>query len=144
MRKLIFALVYLFAASTCLAQDLVINVNELSSEREKVIEYIQEFNILAQLKDFEDFEYVFYEESNKGYLQGMAKTMEDENVIFRVGAELLDGMIMLKATAANQAESCSGVNCEECAFAQSGKGCVCKRHGSIAGGASYCNHSISR
>lgn len=143
MRKLIFALACLFATSGCHAQGLEIKANELSSNQEVLIEYFQEFDILSQLIDFEDLEYVYDEENNKGYLQAKAKTREGANVILRVGAELLDGMIMLMAAAANQAESCTGNNCSQCVFHSDG-GCACKVRGDIVGGASYCNHSISR
>lgn len=143
MRKLIFAFSCLFATSGCYAQDLEIKANELSSNQETVIEYFQEFDILSQLIDFEDLEYVNDDESNKGYLQAKAKTREGENVNLRVGAKLIDGMITLKAADTNQAESCTGVNCSECKFKSSG-GCSCKPPGSVLGGASYCNHSISR
>jgi hypothetical protein len=143
MRKLIFAFACLFTISGCHAQGLEINANELSSNQDVLIEYFQEFDILTNLIDFEDFEYVYDEKNNKGYLQAKAKTSEGANVILRVGAELLDGKIKLMAAAANQAESCTGNNCSQCEFHSDG-GCACKVRGDIVGGPSYCNHSISR
>jgi hypothetical protein len=40
-------------------------------------------------------------------------------------------------------ETCTGVNCEKCSFADKG-GCNCDRTGSLTGGSSYCNHSVTK
>jgi hypothetical protein len=142
MKKSIFLAFACFLLISCSAQDTTININDLQNKKEVLTEYSKRFDILSQLKDFDNFEYSFDSELNQGYIYGAAKDKDGNNVVFRFTVIESNGQITLQASGAGS-ESCTGINCELCAFASNG-GCTCKRVGSIMGGSPACNHAISR
>lgn len=87
-------------------------------------------------------EFSYDSELGQGFIYGSAKNSDGNNVVFRITVNESDGKITLQASGANS-ESCTGINCELCPFANNG-GCTCARVGSIMGGTPVCNHLISR
>jgi len=82
---------------------------------------------------------------NKSYIQGEGIDEDGNHVVFRTEVEikqLKNGDYQFAPTLPNPGESCTGVNCSKCAFAEGG-GCTCEKIGSDGGGSSYCNHTIS-
>jgi hypothetical protein len=142
MKKSIFLALGWLILISCSAQDTTININDLQNKKEVLTEYSKRFDILAQLTDFDNFEYSFESELNQGYIYGAAKDRDGNTVVFRITVNESDGKITLQASGAGS-ESCTGINCELCAFANNG-GCTCKRVGSLLGGTPACNHAISR
>lgn len=142
MKAVIFFALGFIHLVSCTAQDIVLNSSDLNNKKEVLTEYSKRYDILSKLSDLGNFEYSRDEESEQGYLYGTAVDNDGNNVVFRISANESEGQITLRASGGT-AESCSGHNCEQCAFASSG-GCTCKKAGSISGGSAYCNHSISR
>ncbi|MFN4299728.1 MAG: hypothetical protein ACK4EX_08375 [Thermaurantimonas sp.] len=97
---------------------------------------------MKNLNEYSSIHYEADKKLGKSFIYGNAKDAEGNMVVFRIPVIESDGLINL-GVPGGTVESCTGVNCERCEFAPNG-GCICLRSGSITGGASYCNHSISR
>jgi hypothetical protein len=141
MKKLILISMSVLLTFSCSANDVRINKNDIQKHKHEIIEYAKSFDILSGLVEFNNFKFV--SESEQGYVYGEAKSSNGEDVVFRFTV-ILDGDYLILASGAGATgESCSGNNSSKCAFATNG-GCECKKVGSLTGGSSYCNHSISR
>jgi len=148
MRKIFYFLVFVYCASCSNTQTIieVTDINDLTPYKKEFIEHFKKISIFANIQDMHDF--VYYKDSvNNEFIEGngMIETGEGKsNVLFRspVYCENSDkGFVLI--TLQMHGESCTGVNCSKCVFRKKG-GCKCEKAGSIGGGASYCNHAISK
>lgn len=124
------------------SSELLIRVADVSSENTTILAFIKKADVLKNLNEYSDIRYAAEEQSDKRYIYGKAKDAEGNHVVFRISVMESDGLINL-GVPGGTIESCTGVNCERCDFAPRGE-CICQQIGSINGGPSYCNHSISK
>jgi hypothetical protein len=124
---------------------VVSDLDDLSSHSAVLTKHFNKIDILKEVENKSNFEFII-DDDNISYIQGVGKSVNGDRVIFRGEAVAESkGEIILLTLFGGGEESCNGVNCEECEFRKKGKGCECQRVGSIlGGGASYCNHNISR
>ncbi|GCD78620.1 hypothetical protein JCM31826_21020 [Thermaurantimonas aggregans] len=127
---------------TTTSSELLINTVDISSANQTILDFIKNVDILKNLNEYSEIHYAVDEQIGKNFIYGKAKDAEGNHVVFRIPVVDSDGLIDLRVPGGT-IESCTGVNCERCDFAPKG-GCICLQVGSINGGPSYCNHSISK
>src|SRR5690554_1364169 len=128
----------LMTISSCAQNTLKIDENtDLKKIERELVNHFQKIDILKNVKDMNSFE-LYRAENGLLLVTGQGTEIKDGvtwNVSFRVA--------VVDASLSAMAESCSGNNCEKCKFLSKG-GCDCERVGSIGGGTSYCNHTITK
>lgn len=144
MKKFIFLLLILGFYSGISGQELVLkNRDNLSAQTDELQSYFKGLHLLKDLSDIRNFEYDYDSIAQRGFVFGLAEDRAGAPVIFRVFTVEVGDVVSLPLGPGVPVESCTGVNCGRCEFVKEG-GCSCKRAGSVIGGASYCNHGITR
>jgi len=130
--------VVLVSVSSCAQSTLRINENtDLKKIERELINHFQEIDILKNVKEMNSFA---LDKAENGILLVTGEGIEiKDDVTWKVSFRVA----VVDSSLTAMAESCSGNNCEKCKFASKG-GCDCERHGSITGGAVYCNHTITK
>ncbi|PTX61671.1 hypothetical protein C8N46_104315 [Kordia periserrulae] len=160
MKKLLkttFVLCLSFLMLSCSSEDdkydvtesqslfIVKSINDLSPKKsvlEKEFKTIKLFEGITEMKNFKVTEDTIL---NKTFIQGEGINENGYAVLFRTEIKIEQigsNKYSLKRINAKFGESCSGVNCSKCVFAEGG-GCDCETTGSILHGPGYCNHSTS-
>ncbi len=121
------------------------SMNDISSKQSVLQKEFKTIKLFKGIKEMKNFTVTEDSILNKKFIQGEGVDENDNYVVFRTEVKikkLKNGMYGFNLLT-DVSESCTGVNCSKCSFAQGG-GCECKKVGSAVGGASYCNHSISK
>jgi hypothetical protein len=138
MKKIILFIVIALLFDNCLIAQEKLPSTGISS----IVEVFSATPILAGVKEMKNFQIIT--DSGKTFIQANGVTAEGNFILFRREIMMtIDSNGSIVMNFLSLTESCSGVNCEKCSFGIDG-GCKCEKVGSIQGGASYCNHTISR
>lgn len=136
--KKILLLAICFISLSCSAQNLkLVDPKDMSKNYGVFNDFVDKYEVLKTIENRSG--YTIYEENGHFYLQGNGKDKKSNNVVFRIKFKEFESNTLSTAL---EGESCTGVNCEECAFKKGG-GCECKR-GVGAFGVGSCNHTVTR
>jgi hypothetical protein len=131
------------------AQDLSLHFKagaSISSQEAELSGIFKQTSLFAPYVRFDDFE-LNQDEEGQLYIQAKAQDAKGQKAAVRKPVqrqELKDGAFSLRFMGGFAAgESCSGNNCEHCAFAPKG-GCFYQRNDDSKQPNMVCNHSISR
>ncbi|MGC9331946.1 MAG: hypothetical protein ACP5DZ_08745 [Bacteroidales bacterium] len=133
---------FVFSCQTDKTKIVVDDINNLESISDELINHFKKISICKDIENMGNFKY--YKDSiGNEYIEGDGLILMDDekhNVVFRSPVLKYANNNL---TISLSGESCTGINCSKCSFKPRG-GCKCEKEGSLLGGASYCNHSISK
>lgn len=127
-----------FTCLSCSSQNLVlVDSNDMTKNYEVFNSFVDKYDAFKDIENRSN--YKIYAEDEFFYLEGLGFNKAQNKVIFRIKFTKFESNKLISAISG---ESCTGVDCEQCAFKKSG-GCECQR-GVGPFGAGSCNHTITR